>query len=65
MSNKSSSMPRLLGNSMSRVWSEVKHENSKSSVNEKAEILTQPKSLHFEFITCFIVLQSIRLYLAE
>jgi hypothetical protein len=49
MGNKSSSMPRLLGSSMSRVWSEVKHENSKSSVNDKAEILTQVKSLHFEF----------------
>jgi len=30
-----------VGSNMFRVWSEVKHENSKSSLNEKAEILTQ------------------------
>jgi len=57
---------------MSRIRSEVKHENSKSSLNEKAEILTQAKSLNFEFnevkfgdlkeskMIYFIVLHSIR-----
>ena len=49
MINKSSSMPRLVGSNIPRVWYEVKYENSEPPLNEKAEILTQAKSLNFEF----------------